>query len=156
LNPFEEIRKPFVNDTERQAGIVVLFHLDEQLQELLVAGQQLARTGAMPDAIREAIGSRPAKRDDAPDDRLRRWITLFRDDVDKAHDVRSRLVHGIVTPDADIKGPCGLAGTSWISLWGISESLSSRRRSREASRPRLAHSGRFLEAWLKKEQLQLA
>jgi hypothetical protein len=98
LHQVEEIRKAFVNDAERQAGIVVLFHLDEQLQELLVAGQQLARAGAIPGAIREAIGCRPAKPEDALDDRpLRRWITLFRDDVDKAHDVRSPLIHGIVT-----------------------------------------------------------
>ena len=99
-----EIRQPFKNDAERQAGIVGLFELDEQLQQFIDAGRQLADTGVMPDDIRLKIQRQPVLQGDTPEARLRRWANLFEDDADKVHDVRSRVIHGILVPDADIKG----------------------------------------------------
>ena len=50
------------------------------------------------------IEAQPVPQGDTPEARLRRWINLFEDDVDKVHDVRSRVIHGILVPDADVKG----------------------------------------------------
>jgi len=109
LEPLE-IRQPFMNDTERQAGIVELFDLDMRLLHLLDANKQLAETGSMPDDVRGKIEFLPTTREDTPEDRLRRWTNLFEDDVDKIHDVRSRVIHGILVPDADLKGAIRLGG----------------------------------------------
>jgi hypothetical protein len=99
-----DIRRAFVNDSERQARIVELFDLDKQLRGLLDAAKHLAAEGAIPDGLRRAIERQPAARGDSPENRLRRWTNLFEDDMDSVHDVRSRIVHGILVSDADIRG----------------------------------------------------
>jgi hypothetical protein len=109
-----EIRQPFKNDTERQIGIVELLKLDEQLQRLLDAGKQLVATGSVPDDIRDKIQG-PVLQGDTPENRLRRWTHLFEDDADNVHDVRSRVIHGIMVADADVKGAVWL-GTHILDL----------------------------------------
>jgi hypothetical protein len=89
--------------------------LDVELQQILYAAQELATTGTIPDVLRDRIVGQPAPRGDTPEARLRRWITLFEDDVDKVHDVRSRVIHGILVPDADVKGAVWL-GSHIIEL----------------------------------------
>jgi hypothetical protein len=105
-----ELTQPFENDVERQTAIVELLQLDEQLQHLLDASKKLATTGSIPDDVRSKISGQPMLRGDTPEGRLRRWTSLFEDDLDKVHDVRSRVIHGILVPDADVKGAVWLGG----------------------------------------------
>jgi hypothetical protein len=100
--PFE-LHESFVDDTERQSAIIELLQLDERLQQLLAAAQQLYRHESMEIGIWDAIRSVSAAPADTPENRLRRWITLFQDDADEVHDVRSRIIHGIPASDFDIK-----------------------------------------------------
>jgi hypothetical protein len=99
-----EIRQPLKNDAERQAGIVGLFDLDGRIQQLLDASKQLATIGSMPADIRSRMEGHQAPQGETPEARLQRWTNLFQDDADNVHDVRSRIIHGILVPDADLKG----------------------------------------------------
>jgi hypothetical protein len=102
--PPPELREPFANDTQRQSAFIQLLQVDERLQALLAAAERLQRSGSMGVPIRDAIKRLPSRPEDNPENRLRRWITVFQDDADQVHDVRSRIIHGILTPDFDVKG----------------------------------------------------
>ena len=66
-------------------------------------------TGKLRSDVRSRLLQQPVESGDSPEARLARWVTIFGDDVETVHDVRSRVVHGVRTPDGEIRGAVWLA-----------------------------------------------
>jgi hypothetical protein len=97
-----EVKAPFGTDDERAEAIVRLFELDRELQRWLSLARESEHL--LSSDVRALLARQPLEPGDSPEVRLRRWASVFREEIDTIHDARSRLVHGIRTSDADIRG----------------------------------------------------
>jgi len=96
------VAETFVSEDERAEEIVQLIEVDQRLQEWVRARGSM--TGELPAELRTRLLVQPTEPGDTPERRLARWVTIFGDDLDTIHDTRSRVIHGVRTPDGEIRG----------------------------------------------------
>ncbi len=96
-----DISEAFASSDQRADAIVQLIAIDRRLQEWRRIRSQTS--GALPSHIRLRLlpTTSPA---DSPELRLARWVTVFGANIETIHDIRARVVHGIWTPDGEIRG----------------------------------------------------
>jgi hypothetical protein len=115
-----DVNDPFVSDDERAEWIVRLLTLDRELQRWLLAAAEADR-GLEPE-YRALLLTQPMQPGDSPELRVKRWASVFREEIDTIHDARSRVVHNIRTSDADIRGATWLAAHLLAMLRGADNS----------------------------------
>ncbi len=103
-----DISEHFPSDEQRADAIVRLMEVDRDLRAWLELEQRL--TGELPSDVRVRLLRPPNQPADSPELRLARWVTIFGDDIDTIHDTRSRVVHGVRTPDGEI------SAAIWLGL----------------------------------------
>jgi hypothetical protein len=101
------VNTPFSTDDERAEAIERLLVRDRELQWWLTIAR--ASESELPSDIRDRLVRQPLQAGDSPEFRLRRWASVFQEEIDMIHDTRSRVVHGIRTSDGDIRGAVWLA-----------------------------------------------
>jgi hypothetical protein len=97
-----DIAEPFERDEERATAIVKLLELDQRIQVWLQIRRSMS--GELPSDARIRLMDASRRDDDIPESRLGRWVTIFGDDIETIHDTRSRVIHGVRVPDAQIRG----------------------------------------------------
>lgn len=96
------VAEPFASESERADEIVQLIEVDERLQSWLQLHRE--HPTELPPEVRERLVDQPRAAGDTPELRLSHWVTIFGDDLETVHDTRSRVVHGVHTPDGEIRG----------------------------------------------------
>src|SRR5689334_15318827 len=105
-----DLSQPYSSDGERYSAFAQLISYEfaiealTELAELPSSQWSTTQTLAFPSQV-------PGGPPEHPQQRLQRWLTLFRQEIDTIRDVRNRLVHpGLVTvTDAEIRGATWLA-----------------------------------------------
>ncbi|MDQ1357947.1 MAG: hypothetical protein QOG44_2320 [Acidimicrobiaceae bacterium] len=95
-----DIAETFASDEQRAEAIVQLLSVDRRLQAWLPIHAQAS--AGLPQEVRSRLLRQPVEAGDSPEARLGRWVTIFGDDIETVHDTRSRVVHGVRTPDGEI------------------------------------------------------
>lgn len=102
------LQTPFATEDERADHLAQLLALDHRLMGLKSAG-------ALPDSelqrshIWATISVVPPVPGDSVTMGLRRWLSLFAEDIDSVHQARNRVVHSIWLSDEDLRTAVWLA-----------------------------------------------
>lgn len=102
------LSEPYGSDAERFAdrAAIVIYNFGVEyllsLAEVPADAWTSTQMGKFPDSV--AHGS-----PEHPQQRLRRWASLYREEVDLIRKIRDVVVHGLEVPDADLRGAVWLA-----------------------------------------------
>lgn len=110
-----DLAQSFASDRQRADSIVELVTIDRHLQDWVHVRAQMS--DELPPGVRGRLLQQPARPGDSPEARLARWVAIFGDDLEIVHDTRSRVVHGVRTPDGEIRGAVWL-GRRLLDLLG--------------------------------------
>lgn len=100
-----DLKTPFENDSERAIALAELLQACAALERWIYLAANPER---MTDEQRSEIGPL-LDPDDLPEDKLRRWGSIFDQELRAVIDARNRAVHGLRLGDTELRGATWLA-----------------------------------------------
>jgi hypothetical protein len=99
---------PYRDEDERAGDLFRLIELDRRLHEWLdLASRPPYEWPA--DALDTVIHAPPYLAGDSPEAKLRRWASLFNEEIQIVREVRNRLVHNLRVTDGELRGAVWIA-----------------------------------------------
>lgn len=113
-----DLGKPYSSEAERGAdreALVVYWYGIESLVYLA----ELPASRWSPEQMRMFPSSVPGGPAEHPQQRLHRWLTLYRDEVSIIRDIRNRLLHARNITDPELRGATWLARSIISTAMGV-------------------------------------
>lgn len=113
-----DLSRPYDSDRDRMADRASLTAYWYAIEPLLTLAS--APSGEWPEQARNLVASFSAgSRTTDPADRLRRWSSLYAEEIALIRDARKRVVHGEIITDPELLGATWLARQVLATLAGI-------------------------------------